>query len=107
MYFCRPVIIAACMSTVFSSVKHFGLVKKETGKGSTEDVTLSIMTNDNVIKNPKLLAHSFNTDFLTIIEKMNNDTTTLMTEDTTKYFTEVIPENFSKYKHYFHNSKLN
>jgi hypothetical protein len=36
-------------------------VKKETGKVSKEDVTPSIKINDNVIKNPKLMAHSFNT----------------------------------------------
>jgi hypothetical protein len=34
----------------------------------------SIKINDNVIKNPKLIAHSFNTYFLTIIQRMNTDT---------------------------------
>jgi hypothetical protein len=37
-------------------------MKKETGKYSTEEVTPSI-------KDPKLLTNSFNTYFLTIIEK--------------------------------------
>jgi hypothetical protein len=69
------------------------IVKKETGKYSTE-VTPSIKINDNAIQNPKLLANSFNTYFLTIIETMNNDTTTLTTEDTTKYLTEAIPKTF-------------
>jgi hypothetical protein len=78
------------------------IVKKETGKYSTEDVTPSIKINDNAIKNPKVLANSFNTYFLTIIERMNNDTTTLTTEDTTKYLTEAI---LPKYKSYAHNSK--
>jgi superoxide dismutase len=70
------------------------IVKKETGKYSTEEVTPSIKINDNAIQNPKLFANSFNTDFLTIIERMNNDTTTLTTEDATKYLTEAIPKTF-------------
>jgi hypothetical protein len=57
-------------------------------------VTPSIKINDNAIKNPKLLADSFCTYFLTIIERMNSDTTTLTTEDTTKYLTEAIPKTF-------------
>jgi hypothetical protein len=57
------------------------IVKKETGKYSTEEVTPSIKINDNAIQNPKLLADTFNTYFLIIIERMNNDTTTLTTED--------------------------
>jgi hypothetical protein len=69
-------------------------VKKETGKVSTEQVTTSIKINDNVIKNPKLIAPSFNTYFLTIIERMSNDTTTSTTEDATKHLTETIPEAF-------------
>jgi hypothetical protein len=36
------------------------IVKKETGKYSTE-VTPSIKINDNAIQNPKLLANSFST----------------------------------------------
>jgi hypothetical protein len=38
-------------------------MKKETGKVSKENVTPSIKINDNVIKNPKLIAYSFNTYF--------------------------------------------
>jgi hypothetical protein len=72
------------------------IVKKETGKYSTEEVTRSIKINDNAIKNPKPLANSFNTYFLTIIERINNDTTTLTTEDATKYITEAIPKTFPK-----------
>jgi signal recognition particle GTPase len=53
------------------------IVKKETGKVSKEDVTPSINIIDNVIKNPKLIAHSVNTYFLTIVERMNNDNITL------------------------------
>jgi hypothetical protein len=51
----------------------------KTVKYSTEEVTLSIKINDNAIQNPELLANSFNTYFLTIIERMNNDTITLTT----------------------------
>jgi hypothetical protein len=54
------------------------IVKKEAGKFSTEEVTPSIKINENVIKSPKLIANSYP---LTIIERMNNDTTTIMTED--------------------------
>jgi hypothetical protein len=57
-------------------------------------VTPSIKINDNTIKNPKLFAYSFSTCFLTIIERMNNDTTTSTTEDATKYLTEAIPKTF-------------
>jgi hypothetical protein len=57
------------------------IVRKVTRKCSTEEVTPSIKVNDNAIQNPKLLAYSFNTYFLTIIERMNNDITTLTTED--------------------------
>jgi hypothetical protein len=46
-------------------------------------VTPSIKINDNVIKNPKLVAYSSSTYFLTVIERMSNDSTTLMTEGTT------------------------
>jgi hypothetical protein len=42
--------------------------------------------------NLKLTAHVFNTYFLTITDKMNSDTRTLMTEDTTKNLTAVIPK---------------
>jgi hypothetical protein len=70
------------------------IVKKETGKHSTEEVTPSIKINDNAIQNPKLLANTFNIYFLTIIERMNNNTTTLTTEDATKYLTEAIPKTF-------------
>jgi hypothetical protein len=54
----------------------------------------SIKINYNIIKNSNLIAHPLNTYFLTIIEKMNNDTTTLMTEDATKYLTEEIQKTF-------------
>jgi hypothetical protein len=70
------------------------ILKKETGKVSKEDVTPAIKINYNVIKNPKIIAHSFNTYFLTIVERMNNDTITLTREDTTKFLTEAIPKNF-------------
>jgi hypothetical protein len=70
------------------------IVKKETGKYSTKEVTQSIQINDNTIKNSKLSANSFNIYFLTITERTNNDTTTLTTEDTTKYLTEAIPKTF-------------
>jgi hypothetical protein len=63
------------------------IVKKETGKYFTEEVTPSVKINGNAIQNPKLLANSFNAYFLTITERMNNDTTTLRTEDATKYLT--------------------
>jgi hypothetical protein len=57
-------------------------------------VTPSVKINDNAIQNPKLLANTFNTYFLTIIERINNDTTTLTIEDATKYLTEAIPKTF-------------
>jgi hypothetical protein len=57
-------------------------------------VTPSIKINNNVIKNPKLTAHSFNTYFLTIVERMNNDTITLTRQDATKFLTEAIPKTF-------------
>jgi hypothetical protein len=57
-------------------------------------VTPSTKINDNVIKNPKLIAHSFNTYFLIIIGKLNTDTTALMTEDTTQCLIEEIPRTF-------------
>jgi hypothetical protein len=57
-------------------------------------VTPSTKINDNGIQNPKLLANTFNTYFLTIIERMNNDITTLTIEDATKYLTEAIPKTF-------------
>jgi hypothetical protein len=69
-------------------------VKKEIGKVSKEDVTPSIKINDNVIKNPKFIAHSLNTYFLTIVERMNKDTITLKREDATKFLTEAIPKTF-------------
>jgi hypothetical protein len=47
-------------------------------------VTPSIKVNDDLIKKPKLIAHSFNTYFITITERMNNDTKTLTTEDVKK-----------------------
>jgi hypothetical protein len=68
------------------------IVKKETGKYSTKEVTPSIKINDSVIKYPKLIAYSF--FFLTIIERMNNDTTILTAEDEKKYLTEAIPKTF-------------
>jgi hypothetical protein len=37
------------------------IVKKETGRYSTEEATPSIKINDNAIQNPKLLANSFST----------------------------------------------
>jgi hypothetical protein len=43
--------------------------------------------------NLKLTAHIFNT-YLTITDKMNSDTRTLMTEDTTKNLTAAIPKTF-------------
>lgn len=52
------------------------IVKQEIGKYSSEEVTPPIMMKDNVIKNPKLNANPFNTYFLTVMERMNNDTTT-------------------------------
>jgi hypothetical protein len=70
------------------------IVKKETGKYSTEEMTQSIKINDNATQNPKLLANTFNIYFLTIIERMNNDTATLTTEDATKYLAEEIPKTF-------------
>jgi hypothetical protein len=70
------------------------IVKNETGKYSTEEVIPSIEINYNAIQNPKLLAYTFNTYFLIIIERMNNDTTTLTTEDATEYLTEAIPKTF-------------
>jgi hypothetical protein len=45
------------------------IVKKETEEYSTEELTPSIKVNDNAIKNPKLLANSFNTYFLTQTQK--------------------------------------
>jgi hypothetical protein len=39
------------------------------------------------------------------MEKMNNETTTLMIEDAAEYLTEAIPHPFSKYKPYIHNRK--
>jgi hypothetical protein len=57
-------------------------------------VTPSIKINDNAIQNPKLLANTFNNYFFTIIQRVNNDTTTLTTEDATKYLTEAIPKTF-------------
>jgi hypothetical protein len=67
---------------------------KKKQKYSTEEVTPPIKIKHNAIKNPKLLANSFNTYFLTIIERMNNGTTTLTTEDATKYLIEAIPKTF-------------
>jgi hypothetical protein len=63
-------------------------------KYSTEEATPSIKINDNAIQNPELLVNSFNTYFVTIIEKINIDTTTLRTEDATKYLMEAIPKTF-------------
>jgi hypothetical protein len=57
-------------------------------------MTPSMKINNNVIKNPKLIANSFNTYFLTIIERINSGTTTLTTEDATKYLDEAIPKTF-------------
>jgi hypothetical protein len=70
------------------------IVKKETGKYSTEEVTPPIKIDDDAIQNPKPLANTFSTYFLTIIERMNNNTTTLTTEDATKYLIEAIPKTF-------------
>jgi len=47
-----------------------------------------------LIKGPKLIANSFNTYFLTITERMNNDTTTITKEDTIKYLSKAIPRTF-------------
>jgi hypothetical protein len=44
-------------------------VKKETRKYSRQEMTPSIKINDNVIKNPKLIANSFNTYSLTIFKE--------------------------------------
>jgi hypothetical protein len=57
-------------------------------------VTPSIKINDNAIQNHKLLANTFSAYFLTIIDGMNNDTTTLTTEDVTEYLTEAITKTF-------------
>jgi hypothetical protein len=69
------------------------IVTKETGNIST-DVAPSININDKVIEKSDLIAHSFNIHFLAITnnKKMNNDTTTLMTEDATKYLTQAVPK---------------
>jgi hypothetical protein len=61
---------------------------------ASTEVAPSIKVNENVLKNPKVIAESFDTYFLTIIKKMNSDITALMTEDTTKYLNEGIPKTF-------------
>jgi hypothetical protein len=94
---CRPQPPILLKNTIESDNKVKAvwiIVKKDTGKYSTEEVTPSIKINGNVIKNPKLVADSFNTYFLTIVERMNNDTTTLTIEDATKYLAEAITKNF-------------
>jgi hypothetical protein len=62
-------------------------VRKETGRVSTEDEDPSIKIDDNVMKNLELIEHSFSTYFITIMEKVNNETTTLMIEDAAEYLT--------------------
>jgi hypothetical protein len=47
-------------------------VEKETGMVFTE-VSLSIKINDNIVKDPKLIAHSFYTYCLIYAEKMSSD----------------------------------
>jgi hypothetical protein len=44
-------------------------VKDETGKHTTAEENPSIKVNNNVINSPKLIADSFNTYFLTVVEK--------------------------------------
>jgi hypothetical protein len=68
------------------------------GKFCREAVTPTIKINDKVTKDPKLIAHSLSTYFLTVIEIMNNDITTLTTEDVTKYLPEAIHKTFPNIK---------
>jgi hypothetical protein len=49
-------------------------VKDETGKHTTAEENPSIKVNNSAINNPKLIADSFNSYFLTIVEKLNDHT---------------------------------
>jgi hypothetical protein len=53
------------------------IVKDETCKHATAEENPSIKVNNGVINNPKPIADSFNTYFLTIVEKLNKNTKTL------------------------------
>jgi hypothetical protein len=48
------------------------IVKKETGKYSTEEETLLVYINDNIMKNYKLTANPWSAYFLTTAETVNN-----------------------------------
>jgi hypothetical protein len=68
-------------------------LKKERGKYSTEKVTPSIKINKNIIKSPKLIVN-FQYVLPNNYRRMNNDTTTITTEDAIKYLTKAIPGTF-------------
>jgi hypothetical protein len=51
--------------------------------------------NDNIVNDSKHIANSFNTYFLTIVERMNSsDTITPTTEDAMKLLAKAIPNSF-------------
>jgi hypothetical protein len=54
-------------------------------KHSTTEENPSIKINNNVINSPKLITNSFHTQFLTIVDKMNNGTNIPTNEDAIQY----------------------
>jgi hypothetical protein len=63
------------------------IVEGKTSKHSTAEENPSIKVNNSVIDNTKLMANSFNTYFLTIVEKLNNDARNPTEEETIQYNT--------------------
>jgi hypothetical protein len=71
------------------------IVKKETGKQSTDIEIPPIMINYNIVYDPKHIANSFNTYFLMTVERMNSsDTITSTTKDARKLLAKAIPNLF-------------
>jgi capsular polysaccharide biosynthesis protein len=72
------------------------IVKQATLKQSTDIEIPPIKINDNIVNDPKHIANSFNTYFLTIVERMNSsDTITPTTEDGMKLLAKAVPNSFS------------
>jgi capsular polysaccharide biosynthesis protein len=70
------------------------IVKQATLKQSTDIEIPPIKINDNIVNDSKHIANSFNTYFLTIVERMNSSDTITPTEDAMKLLAKAIPNLF-------------
>jgi hypothetical protein len=83
------------MSKSYNKVRSiWKIVKDETGKHTTTEENPSIKVNNSVINNPKLIADSFVTYFLTTVEKLNNDTKSSTEKEAIQYMAKTVPRMF-------------